>query len=81
VSSVYAGDRALLEITITKDPDGYFRYISKINRKTGSNIELVIRSGCKTTTIDNITSLRVQSNISGAIGAGSKFILFKVRRA
>jgi len=75
-----AGVKNFYEVIISKDPDGYFRYVGKGNRREGSNVILVLTAGCKTATISNITSLRIQSSVSGAIGTGSKFILFKARR-
>ena len=80
IGYVAAGERLSIEATITKDPDGYFRVYSKQNRYIGSNVQVDIRAVCKTATITNITSLRVQSSVADAIGAGSKFILFKARR-
>jgi len=75
-----SGIRALLSIVISKDVDGYFRYMSRGVRKTGSNIVIDIRYGCRNSTISNITSLRIQGLASGMIGTGSKFMLFKARR-
>ena len=80
VGDIVANDRSSFEITITKDPDGYFRGSSQISRATGSGVTLSIFSFCKTATITNITSLRVQASVSNGIGAGSKFILYKARR-
>jgi len=74
-----SGERNLISVIITKDPDGYFRYFSNISRYTSSIIELISRAGSKTAPVTNITSLRVIAEISGAIGAGSKFILAKPR--
>jgi len=75
-----SSNRTFLEIAITKDSDGYFRFNSKENRLTGSDVQLHLHFGCKTATVSNITSLRVQAGATNAIGAGSKFILFKARR-
>jgi len=81
IVNIAGGDKALCETTITKDNDGYFRYFCSVSRDPASAVKLTIRNGSKTATITNITSLRVQTSVSNAIGAGSKFILFKVRRA
>jgi len=70
----------LFEVKITKDPNDYFRFFSNVSRFTGSSVEEMIRSGTKTSTITNITSLRIQAQNANAIAAGSKFILFKARR-
>ena len=80
IGAINSGYGGLFNVSITKDPDGYFRFYSAINRESGSGIKNLSRSGIKTATITNITSLRVQAETSNAIGAGSKLILFKVRR-
>jgi len=80
IGYVPAGNRVYDIVNISKDPDGYFRYYVNTNRYSSSSIQVQIQAGVKTATIDNITSLRVQANVSNAIGAGSKFILFKARR-
>jgi len=67
-------------VEITKDMEGYYRWLARECRYDGSNVQLEFRAGCKTATITNITSLRVQASASDGIGAGSKFVLFKVRR-
>jgi len=79
IGFLFGGTRGLFNVRITRDPYGYFRYISAINRNTGSTQELVIRFGSKTAPVSNITSLRVSAEVSGAIGAGSRFILARPR--
>jgi len=74
-----AGERALINVRVTKDPDGYYRYISSVNRQTGSAQKYLAYAGSKTAPVSNITSLRVSADISGAIGAGSRFILARPR--
>jgi len=74
-----SGERGLSNARITRDPDGYFRFISVINRYTGSAQEVVLHTGSKTAPVSNITSLRVAAEVSGAIGAGSRFILARPR--
>lgn len=74
-----SGERIFITARITRDSDGYFRYFSSVNFKTGSNQELILRAGSKTTTVTNITQLRISAQVSGAIGAGSKFILARPR--
>jgi len=75
-----ANDRGLFDTVITRDPAGYFRWFSSLSSGTGSGVRVLIRAGSKIATITNITSLRIQAQYSNAIGAGSKFILFKARR-
>jgi len=75
IGALLAGERGFITVKITRDPDGYFRYISNVNRETGSNQKLTLRFGSKTAIVTNITQLRV----SGAIGAGSRFILARPR--
>jgi len=79
ISYPYAGERSLSNVRITRDPDGYFRYVSVVNRNTGSSQQAAIRIGSKTAPVSNITSLRVSASVSGGIGAGSRFILARPR--
>jgi len=79
VGSLVAGEREMVSVEITKDPDGYFRYFLRESRKVSTSQDLVIRAGSKTAPVSNITSLRVSAIVSGAIGAGSKFILARPR--
>jgi len=79
ISYVLSGGRASGSVTITKDSDGYFRYFDNYSYKTGSSIQDVFRAGSKTAPVSNITSLRVAAEVSGAIGAGSRFILARPR--
>jgi len=72
-------DRFLSNVRITRDPDGYARFTSICNRYTGSVQHFTIYACSKTAPISNITSLRVSAEVSGAIGAGSKFILARPR--
>ena len=73
-------DRGFFKTIITKDPDGYFRFYSISNEFTGSNVKSLTYTCCKTATITNITSLRVQASETNGIGAGSKFVLYKARK-
>jgi len=79
IGTVSNGARGLFSVKVARDPDGYFRYFSAINREVGSSQRIAIRAGSKTATITNITQLRVSVSVSGAIGAGSKFILARPR--
>ncbi len=75
-----SGNSNYFTLYITKDVSGYFRFINLVNRKSASSIEAIFTVGAKTSTITNITQLRIQSSVSNAIGAGSKFALFKLKR-
>jgi len=79
MNSVRSGRGSLTNVKITKDPYGYFRFISLVNRNTGSYLHLALYAGSKTAPVSNITSLRVAASVSGAIGAGSRFILARPR--
>jgi len=73
------GRQGLFNVKVTRDPGGYPRYTSISNRYKGSIVNLEISATSKTAPVSNITSLRVSAEISGAIGAGSRFILARVR--
>jgi len=73
---VVAGDRTLYVCHIELDPDGYFRFSSLANRKTGGSVDVEQRYGCKTAPITNLTTLKVKGTIANSIGKGSKILLF-----
>ncbi len=79
VSYARGNTETLFATDITKDPSGYFRFTSYGSREISNLPVVTIWAGMKTATITNITSLRVQANVSNAIGAGSKFILYRTR--
>jgi len=81
LTTVHAGKCMFVEGKITKDKDGRFRIVFTQNRDNPSEINISLLTIISNFTIDNITSLKIQAAVSGAIGAGSKFILLKVRRA
>jgi len=69
------------KMSISKDPFGYLRAFSFASFDAANIVKFEILSVCYSLTIDNITSLTIQSSITNGIGAGSKFILFRIRRA
>jgi len=73
------GDLVFFTLRLTKDNEGYFRYFAVSSRSKTSNVHLTSYSGTKTATVSNITSIRIASEASGGIGAGSKFILARPR--
>jgi len=79
IISIPTGERTFFNVRLTRDPDGYFRWLSVINYRTGSDQRLNIRAGSKTAPVSNITSLRISASVSGGIGAGSRFILARPR--
>jgi len=68
------------QISITKDPFGYFRAFSFTSFDAANIVKFEIASVCYSLTIDNITSLTIQSSVANGIGEGSKFILFRARK-
>ena len=73
--------RTFFKGSITRDPDGYFRFLSSVTMSSGSSIWGQIIWGSKTATITNITSLRLSAQQTSGIGAGSKFILLRTKRS
>lgn len=79
--SIESGDRFLSQVSISKDPDGYFRAFSVSSRNSGSSVKIESRAIVKTATVSNITQIRIQASETGGIGAGSKFILLRTKRS
>lgn len=76
---VRAGECNACFIVIWRDPDGYYRFILQQSYRTGSTTYVGVEAGSKTAPVTNITSLRVASPVAGGIGAGSQFVLCRVR--
>jgi len=68
-------------VFIMRDVNGYLRAYSLETRRGGSNVINLTHAIVSTFTITNITTIRVQSTVAGAIGAGSRFILARVKSA
>jgi len=79
VSFISPGIEAAFNIKITKGLNGHFMYNIIENHIPGSDQRLEIRAGSKTAPVSNITSIRIAADVSGGIGAGSKFILARPR--
>jgi len=66
-------------LLISKDPSGYFRWSAFNNREQAGRLFLILRIGMKLATVTNINQIRISASTSGAIGAGSRFILARPR--
>jgi len=66
-------------LTVQRTPGEYLHAISNAAIKVGSVIMVENFAVSKTASVSNITQIRISSSISGAIGAGSKFILARPR--
>lgn len=65
---------------ISFSPRGYFTFISISVRRIPSYSDTKIHTVSRTVADTNLTSLRVQADVTGGIGAGSKFILMRLKR-
>jgi len=79
IMALNGGDQSLSNIRIVRDPDGYFRFTVINSKRVGSAVELPLYAGSKTSPVLNITSIRISAEVSGGIGAGSRFILARPR--
>jgi len=70
------GERCFSSTFIVRDPDGYPRFYSYQTRKTGTEVENMLRAGTYIYTVTNITQIDVRASITNAIGAGSKLIIY-----
>jgi len=75
-----ANDRTFTTCFMGMDPDGYFRYLSFVNRHTATTQELLVRAGSYTISLSNISTIRIAATQSNGIGAGSKVALFRCKR-
>jgi len=67
-------------IFLTLDTNGYARAIIFTNKDVPSSVDILLIMWAKATTETNITTIRFQASNAGGIGAGSKFILCRVKR-
>lgn len=66
-------------IDIIKDVDGRFRAFVR-NSRGGYDASYVgVRSIICSSVIENLTSVRIEGNVSGALGEGSRLLLTKLR--
>jgi len=75
-------DRISARITLIRDRVFYIpRYWSFINRDSRADVMVVLRVGHGPGTVENITSIRIQAQLAGGIGGGSKLVVKAWRRA
>jgi len=78
-SSCSAGSGSFATGFISKGPNGHFVYEVIYKRDIDANLNAYFFVGNKTSPVANITSIRISAGVSGAIGAGSRFILARPR--
>jgi len=82
IGAAPGGNRMSARITLIRDRVFYIpRYWSFVNRDSGTNIYIELRAGHGPGTVENITSIRIQSEVAGAVGGGSKLVVKAWRRA
>lgn len=79
IFDLVAGESFLATVTITRDPDGIFRYTSLPSARAASSVSFVTIAGAKTASVTNITSIRIST--SGDMAVGSILMLCKPRTA
>jgi len=78
IARVEAGVSGLAVVFITLDSLGRYRHLS-IQTANESTIDIRIDVGVSTFTLSNLTTLTIRPLFGNIIGAGSKFILCRVR--
>jgi len=79
IFGVWAKTTSFAVIYIVRDVDGRMRAVSNIVGNNPSRVMLQLRAVASINTFVNITTLRLQSSISGGISSGSRFILCRVK--
>jgi len=77
ISGAVAGQQANVTLWIFRDPAGYVRAIPFENLREPASIVLRIRSHIWVTTA-NVTRIDIMATVAGAIGVGSKVLIFRV---
>jgi hypothetical protein len=78
ISYATAGNRTATLCWIWLDPDGYFRCLAEAVKYTASAMDISFTGITRVVTASNITSIRITTDVSGAIGTGSQFMLFRL---
>jgi len=68
-------------VDICRGDDGYIVALAYTNNNVGSGVRIELKITSTAGTKSNLTSIRITTPSSGAIGSGSKFLLFRARRA
>ena len=79
VSGVDAGERSNAYTIITRDPGGYAKAVGLDLTNTGAKVNVQILANSKIGTVANITKIRLQASSSNGLGAGSKFLLARMK--
>ena len=78
IGHLLAGSSGTIVLFIMRDPQGYPRFHSFSNQYGATAVQNVYYAGTKTATVTNITSIRIHAGVAGAIGAGSRLMLFRL---
>jgi len=81
IGNVGAGASSLLELTIVRNPaSGKTIAKSIVNRFDGGSLIALLFTIQHQVSQTNVTELRIAVTVAGALGAGSRFILARVKR-
>ena len=80
IGGANASSSSTMVIFVMLDPNGYMRASVIQNVLTGTDLYVILRVVVSNNTFANITKIRIQASESGGIGAGSKFVLARVKR-
>jgi hypothetical protein len=78
IGTIGAGDTMTLDLFLVKDPNGRMCGNGLTCMFPGSNLNVVAVSVTSNFTVTNITSIRIAASVSGALGAGSRILLFRL---
>ena len=76
---VPAGSECFAVIWVMRDPTGHARTLRLMSWNTPDAVRLTVGTDVTVFTVSNITSIRIQTTQAGGIGAGSRFILCRVK--
>jgi hypothetical protein len=71
-----AGDCAVNYTFVFRDPSGFPHFYAINGMRTAGNVYIRNHHGCKTATVTNVTQIDIKTDVSGAIGAGSRIIIY-----
>ena len=78
IMNVFAGTSTSAHVIVMLDPQGHVRTQTWENDRSGTDLRVMLFNVYKSTTETNVTQIDLTASVTNAIGAGSRFALYKV---
>ena len=68
-----AGEEVLIDVVVTLDLSGYFRWVSRCSKKRGASVQINLYAGCSRGTFTSTSDIWIEAVGNYPIAAGSRF--------